>query len=63
MARILIATDAWHPQVNGVVRIIGTSIDHLLGSRVTEITRDKKIVIHHFQILDSEGKPEKASLR
>ena len=40
---------------------------------MTEITRDKKIVwtytddrkggIHHFQILDSLGKPEKHPLR
>ena len=29
--RILIATDAWHPQVNGVVRSLSTTVDHLLG--------------------------------
>ena len=29
MARILIATDAWHPQVNGVVRTLGTTIRQL----------------------------------
>src|SRR6266540_4403940 len=29
MARILIATDAWHPQVNGVVRTLDTTADQL----------------------------------
>ncbi|HXD89392.1 MAG TPA: glycosyltransferase family 1 protein [Urbifossiella sp.] len=29
MARILIATDAWHPQVNGVVRTLETTASHL----------------------------------
>ena len=29
--RILLATDAWRPQVNGVVRTWETSIEHLRG--------------------------------
>src|SRR6185437_2576219 len=29
MARILIATDAWHPQVNGVVRTLDTTASYL----------------------------------
>ncbi len=29
MARVLIATDAWHPQVNGVVRSLDTTARHL----------------------------------
>lgn len=29
MARILIATDAWHPQVNGVVRTLDTTVQKL----------------------------------
>ncbi len=37
--RILIATDAWSPQVNGVVRTLKTTIDHLrrLGEEVEVI--------------------------
>lgn len=31
MARILIATDAWHPQVNGVVRTLDTTTRRLRG--------------------------------
>ena len=27
--RIVLATDAWHPQVNGVVRSLSTTVDHL----------------------------------
>ena len=27
--RIALATDAWHPQVNGVVRALSTTVDHL----------------------------------
>ena len=27
--RIAVATDAWHPQVNGVVRSVSTTVDHL----------------------------------
>src|SRR6202021_3217957 len=34
--RILIATDAWHPQVNGVVRIL-TSLKRAAGSLGAEI--------------------------
>lgn len=39
MARILIATDAWHPQVNGVVRTLDTTVHHLreLGHEVEVI--------------------------
>ena len=37
MARILIATDAWHPQVNGVVRTL-TSLARAAQSLGTEIT-------------------------
>src|ERR1700752_2363883 len=29
MARILIAADAWHPQVNGVVRTLDTTVQKL----------------------------------
>lgn len=38
--RILIATDAWHPQVNGVVRTLDTTIRHLrdAGHEVRAIT-------------------------
>lgn len=38
--RILIATDAWHPQVNGVVRTLGQTAHHLkeLGHEVQFIT-------------------------
>ncbi|MFN7608701.1 MAG: glycosyltransferase family 1 protein, partial [Ralstonia sp.] len=31
MSRILIISDAWRPQVNGVVRTIETVADHLVG--------------------------------
>ncbi|WP_338665402.1 glycosyltransferase family 1 protein [Pararoseomonas sp. SCSIO 73927] len=31
-ARILIVTDAWRPQVNGVVRTLSTVVDHLRGA-------------------------------
>jgi glycosyltransferase involved in cell wall biosynthesis len=31
MTRILIATDAWHPQVNGVVRTLDTTVKFLTG--------------------------------
>ncbi len=27
--RIALVTDAWHPQVNGVVRTLSTTVDHL----------------------------------
>lgn len=42
MKRILIVTDAWHPQVNGVVRTMQTVIDHLRarGVEVETITPD-----------------------
>ncbi len=38
--RIAICTDAWHPQVNGVVRTLATTIDRLiaLGHDVTMVT-------------------------
>lgn len=38
--RILIATDAWHPQVNGVVRTLETTIRHLreAGHEVKAVT-------------------------
>ena len=42
-AKILIVTDAWHPQVNGVVRTIDTVRSHLsqFGHDVTMITPDQ----------------------
>src|SRR4051812_20749956 len=38
--RILIATDAWHPQVNGVVRTLNMVADNLraMGEEVTFLT-------------------------
>ena len=38
--RILIATDAWHPQVNGVVRTLTTTADsaRALGAEVSFLT-------------------------
>ncbi len=38
--RIAICTDAWHPQVNGVVRTLATTVDRLtaLGHDVTMVT-------------------------
>jgi glycosyltransferase involved in cell wall biosynthesis len=41
--RILIATDAWHPQVNGVVRTLATTADHLArrGHRVDIVSPDQ----------------------
>ena len=40
--RILIVTDAWHPQVNGVVRTLTTTCDHLraLGHAVEVVSPD-----------------------
>lgn len=29
--RIALCTDAWHPQVNGVVRTLATTVEHLVG--------------------------------
>jgi len=42
--KILIATDAWHPQVNGVVRTLDNVIGHLrrLGHRVEVISSEGK---------------------
>ncbi|MCX7846993.1 MAG: glycosyltransferase family 1 protein [bacterium] len=42
-ARILIVTDAWFPQVNGVVRTFSTVVDHLqhLGHTIRLITPDQ----------------------
>lgn len=42
MKRILIVTDAWHPQVNGVVRTMQNVIDHLRARQfeVRTITPD-----------------------
>ncbi len=41
--RIALATDAWHPQVNGVVRSLSTTVDHLRrrGHEVETITPDQ----------------------
>jgi glycosyltransferase involved in cell wall biosynthesis len=41
--RVLIATDAWHPQINGVVRTLARSRDELLGlgHAVEMITPDR----------------------
>jgi glycosyltransferase involved in cell wall biosynthesis len=38
--KIAIATDAWHPQMNGVVRTLGQTVDHLtaMGHRVLVIS-------------------------
>ena len=41
--RLLIATDAWHPQVNGVVRTLSTVVQHLQdgGDRIEVIGPDR----------------------
>jgi len=41
--RILIATDAWHPQINGVVRVLETTAQHLrqIGHVVEVISPDQ----------------------
>ena len=40
--RIAIATDAWYPQPNGVVRVVGTVVDRLknLGHEILVISPD-----------------------
>lgn len=45
--RIAIATDAWHPQVNGVVRALSITAEQLrgLGARVDTITPDQFVSI------------------
>lgn len=45
--RILIATDAWYPQPNGVVRVIGTVIDRLKrrGHQVGVVSPDSFVTI------------------
>jgi hypothetical protein len=43
--RISIVTDAWHPQVNGVVRTLG---------RITEILKKRG---HQVQIVTAAGRP------
>jgi len=52
--RILLATDAWHPQINGVVRALATTVDHLrmLGHEVAVIAP------HLFPTLAAPGYPE-----
>ena len=41
--RILIASDAWYPQINGVVRTLGTIVDELaeLGHAVDVLGPDR----------------------
>jgi glycosyltransferase involved in cell wall biosynthesis len=43
MAKITIVTDAWHPQVNGVVRSLENTIDQLraLGHEIMMVTPDR----------------------
>ncbi|CAN5520198.1 glycosyltransferase family 1 protein [soil metagenome] len=47
MSRILIATDAWHPQVNGVVRTLDTTVTTLrtLGHTVEVIEPSKFVTV------------------
>jgi glycosyltransferase involved in cell wall biosynthesis len=44
--RILIVTDAWHPQVNGVVRTLGTTVRHL------------QALGHTVEVLEPSGFPQ-----
>ncbi|MBL0372096.1 glycosyltransferase family 1 protein [Rhizobium sp. KVB221] len=43
MAKITVVTDAWHPQVNGVVRSLDSTIDEMrrLGHEIMLVTPDK----------------------
>ena len=43
MARITVVTDAWHPQVNGVVRSLENTIDEMrrMGHEIMLVTPDK----------------------
>lgn len=52
--RIALVTDAWHPQINGVVRTLSTVVDELthLGHEVVTITPDG------FRSLPCPGEPE-----
>ena len=49
MARILIVTDAWHPQVNGVVRTLDTT------------TRTLRALGHAVEVLEPSGFPQIAA--
>ncbi|KEZ77761.1 glycosyltransferase family 4 protein [Salinisphaera hydrothermalis] len=52
--RVALVTDAWHPQINGVVRTLSTVVDELtqLGHDVVTITPDR------FRSLPCPGEPE-----
>ncbi|MGN8157773.1 glycosyltransferase family 4 protein [Salinisphaera sp. RV14] len=52
--KIALVSDAWHPQINGVVRTLSTVLDELtrLGHEVTLITPDR------FMSLPCPGEPE-----
>lgn len=43
MAKITIVTDAWHPQVNGVVRSLDSTIEEMqrLGHEIMLVTPDR----------------------